>query len=337
MNTKMNKLLACVFLTIFLVGIASALTPYQNTISKDMSFTSRISYLFEKGGFLFSAWGQANDCSLNPDWNGVVSKGQTVSCSGKCAIDSWLESYKLLPGKTEPTGVLWQTYLGEVHGTGVSFTCNYAYCYSEKYDCPLTTSSTPTTQTTVYKCSNGNWVNIGSFGYKDSCSASSSRTCWCSNANNNFYIDKNGGEHCQPSSYSSVTDGTWCTPSTAVSNVVKAEGDGGFQEVTAYDNGTMIDTKTTASGETTTTVTYFDNRTGNTLPYDPGVKGLSGTGTSGEGTNNQINVNIPSSASEETAGFDLNGILNMKVGGISLMYIIIGLIALAIILRLFKK
>jgi len=72
--------------------------------------------------------------------------------------------------------------------------CNIGYgsCYE----------AAPTHSTNLINCISENWVSSGTAEFGDE------RFCFDSSDNN--YLDRNGGEHCRDSSYSSVNDGTWC-------------------------------------------------------------------------------------------------------------------------------
>ncbi len=49
----------------------------------------------------------------------------------------------------------------------------------------------------VYECVDGKWLNTGKEAY-------------CRDTNNNLYVSIGGSAHCQPPTYSSVTNGVWC-------------------------------------------------------------------------------------------------------------------------------
>lgn len=216
--------------------VVSASTIYDNSIVKNMTNPiSQIKYELDHGFFLFTSAGQAAGCSIYPDWQGWIRGSATspsslpnsISCSkvsgvfsgsDKCAIDSWYDNTIYLNGANNPpSSVNWNNYNGERLGTGISFSSSaFPYWYVQIYACPSSSPSQTNPNTKVYTCNanTGGWLYQGTYTQNQYCSYSGSgngNLCWCSSSSDNFYIDQNGGVHCRPSSYSSVTDGSWCS------------------------------------------------------------------------------------------------------------------------------
>lgn len=215
---------------ISLIGVASAMSTYEQSISDKMTnIFSKFKYGMTKGVFLFTTWGEVNGCSVNPDWEGWIrgsmsqptSLPTSVSCSkvgtNKCAIDIWYDNTIYLSGTGPPANVNLNNYLREVSGTGVSFSgTTYPYYYVQIYGCPDTPPVTEDWATDVYRCQLGVWSSKGSYTKTQYCSYDTSGLdlCWCSPESDNFYIDQTGDVHCTSSPSSS-----WC--STYVAHYVK--------------------------------------------------------------------------------------------------------------------
>ena len=89
MKKILISLMICIFLIVSLVGTVLALTPYEKKVySKITDFIPKLKYAFEKGFFLFTSWGQANDCSVYPDkekW--IEIPGFSETCQDNRLID----------------------------------------------------------------------------------------------------------------------------------------------------------------------------------------------------------------------------------------------------------
>jgi len=219
-------ILVGMFVVLLLSGVSAAMTSHEQDIYNSITnpFTKLI-YAFQKGFFFFTSWGQENGCSENPDWDGWIkgsaswsSLPSSVSCSKvgaeKCAIDIWYDNiiYASKSGGP-PSSVNWNNWLKEVHGTGVSFSgSSYPYYYVEVYSCPVTPPPVEEHSTKAYTCQAGTWDYKGRYDNNEYCSydTSGEKRCWCSDEDDNFYVDSSGGVHCRESTYSSVNNGAWC-------------------------------------------------------------------------------------------------------------------------------
>lgn len=214
------------------LGVVSAVTVYEKEVyDKIDNPWTKLKYGIAHGFFLFTSWGEQNDCSTFPDWDGWIKGSATwssltssVSCSkvnsNKCAIDIWYDNTIYLSNSGgPPSNVNWNNWLREVHGEDVSFSSNsHPYYFIQVYSCPDTAEPPSDHETDVYVCESGEWDFKGDKGIDQSCSydTSGENRCWCSDEDDNFYVDESGGVHCQPSSYSSVTNGAWCSSEITV-------------------------------------------------------------------------------------------------------------------------
>jgi len=200
-----------IIIGILILNSIAAMTSYQQEVTNKINnLWTKIKYEISKGFFFFTSWGESNCCSTYPDRTGWLYKGGQIRCADicsydKCAIDVWYSQ------ETNPTAPNWNNWFGEIKGEGASFSPPaYIWYYFELYCCPQTCEIPTEYKTKVYKCENNQWSYKGQFGVDESCSLGIDNRCWCSQENENYYIDKNGGVHCQPSTYSSINDGTWC-------------------------------------------------------------------------------------------------------------------------------
>jgi hypothetical protein len=220
-----NKKVVPIFIivSILIFGTVSAMTDYQQNIFNNVAdFQSKILYGASKGLFIFTSWGQANDCSVNPDKERYVGAGTRIDCDDycdddKCAIDVWYDPTLYLNGQPSgyPNNADWaklkwsKEYSGE--GAYWKASSTHDYWYYQLYCCPIE-SSIEDHDTDVYRCENGGWSNKGDFDSDDSCSYDTSGVglCWCSDEDDNFYIDNTGNVHCRGSAQSS-----WCPTATS--------------------------------------------------------------------------------------------------------------------------
>ncbi len=167
---------------------------------------------------LFTSWGQANDCSVNPDKTKILSHGDRVDCDDycsydKCAIDIWKDSKIYLTQYSSPPNPDWEWYREEA-GDGEYYTCSnsQSFCLVEIYCCPEQAPAPEDHSTRAYVCENGVWDSKSRYDFDDYCSYDTSGVdlCWCSDEGDNFYIDENDGVHCRSSPFSS-----WCSAYTA--------------------------------------------------------------------------------------------------------------------------
>lgn len=214
---------------VLLIGVVLALTPHEEERYAEIdSFITKLKYGLEKGLFFFSAWGEINDCSVYPDKTFWLERGDSTSCSdygyGKCAQDIWYDNTIYLGGATGPPDEPnWDNWLGENHpstdctGNDCDVTFSgiaYPWYFIEVYSCPLTPPEPEEHSTRVYTCDiNRGWDSQGRYDIDEYCphDTSGEDLCWCSDEDENFYVDLSGGVHCQPSSYSSVINGDWCS------------------------------------------------------------------------------------------------------------------------------
>lgn len=225
---KNTKILGIVFLmTILSLSLTtiSALSPYQENLTKNMGSWESFKYNLAHGSYLFTAWGEANDCSTEPDRRYNLHNGQFTNCNSagcsynKCAIDIWTYSTIYL-GSSSPDMNDWgsdpRSWNREIGAVGASFTTPSSanpWSYVEVYCCPETPSGDDW-ETHVYTCNaaTGGWTSRGTFGKTEHCSYDTSGVdlCWCNDEDENFYVDKFGGVHCRQSNYPSVTNGDYC-------------------------------------------------------------------------------------------------------------------------------
>ena len=169
---------------------------------------------------LFTAAGQARECSTNADLTiNPANKGSynvndlinQAGCSDAALFnifDSNWKFYKEFDSKIN--------FYINFNGIVEVYCCPYEKCSSDS-DCinmdegnkcntnyGSCYSDLPSHETKLYDCNEG----TGQWQYKGKVEYGEDR--FCSDDDDNNYLDKNGGEHCRESSYSSVTDGTWC-------------------------------------------------------------------------------------------------------------------------------
>lgn len=212
-----------VVIGIILITSVSAMSPesYSN-----LNFIEKLKYDFSSGGFfgLFTTWGQANDCSEYPDEEKILEYGDRVDCDDadcdydKCAIDIWFDEVIYLGGNPpydennvlETGGADRLVWYDEEGGEGESFTVPSGpdYWYVEIYCCPEDSDVDTSHSTTAYRCESGSWNYKGTYDSDEYCSYDPSGVdlCWCSDDNDNFYIDESGYVHCRQN-----PDSSWCS------------------------------------------------------------------------------------------------------------------------------
>ena len=260
-----KKIFTIVLILVLLVGtimMASAMSiSEQNTLNKMTNPFSQIQYGLTKGLFFFTTWGQANGCSTTPDsngayggWEGWVKKGEVISCSKigktKCAIDIWYDDTLYNTAfKGPPSSPNWNNWYKEITGTNAYFMAfNYAWYYVQIYGCPSTAPAL-IHNTQVYICQNNGWINRGSYTQTESCPYDPTGHCWCSSTSDNFYKDLGGNVHCRPSTYLSVTDGSWCPTSTPTNPTCETCSSLSYSCGTKVNScGTTLDCGTCSSG-----------------------------------------------------------------------------------------
>lgn len=219
---------AILVISFLLVGsLTSAIQPSSY---EQMGLFARLKYNFDSGNFLFSSWGQSNQCEVYPSQEIFVDKGKTISCSNfcssnKCALDIW---------RTFDGQVNWNSYFGEKNGEGATFTntISNVKAYVEVYCCPSSPSNVPTHETDTFRCEANKFVSKGSYKSNDDCSINSRGGCWCSDPNDNFYIDVSGNEHCRESPIS-----TWCPAKTDITTTTTTTTQ---NQITNNDNLNLI-------------------------------------------------------------------------------------------------
>ena len=195
----------------------------ENTINIDESnfgWWDNFLYKLSKVG-LFTAAGQERQCSPRADltidptmansYNLITLRNQACG-SGSALFDvfrsDWsyvgeyrFEDYEIVVGI--PVGGKIEAYCcpypacesdADCLNSGEGTKCNLGYgsCYD----------SVPSHETKLYRCYDGVWQQLGYASFGDD--------RFCSDDDDNNYLDMNGGEHCRESTYSSVRDGTWC-------------------------------------------------------------------------------------------------------------------------------
>ena len=241
----MNKKILIVFVfafllvaTIYSVSAAQELTPSQ-TVAQMTNLWSKINYGLVKGLFLFTSWGQQNQCSVYPDFQGWVKAGTPITCgvtssnqayssSNKCAIDVW---YGTQASDQAPAAVNWNNWFKEIAGIGASFTdTTYPWYYAEVYSCPPVATPQAAHNTQAFTCNNGQWTSGGSFSPTQSCSLDTSGVglCWCSTTTDNFYVDQSGGVHCVSPTFSNVVNGNWCSANSGSNSLPAPTGEPGL-------------------------------------------------------------------------------------------------------------
>jgi len=181
---------------------------------------------------LFAAAGQERECSINVDyWVGPSGSGADETYSG-----STYYSTSTLLNSAGCSVALFNVFDRDWHfkneyrsedvggfqlSSGTStynaivevYCCPYEACNSDS-DCSgqygdfcntnygSCYGTAPSHETDLFNCVNNNWVSSGEAEFGEE--------RFCSDSSDNNYLDRNGGEHCRPSSYSSVNDGTWC-------------------------------------------------------------------------------------------------------------------------------
>lgn len=242
MKTKI--LLGIAISIILMMGLVVAMSNYQrNVYEKIDGFGDRIKYAVEKGFFIFSSWGEKNYCSTEPDDTEWTYGTEKIKCgdycsSDKCAIDTWAQLICLGGKCSAPDYPNYNNYIGEEHGIGASFrgTKYNSWYFSEIYCCPkILPDEDDDWETRVYKCEDGGWDSKGKYEKDEYCVWGEDNECWCNDEDENFYIDKNGGEHCRSSSYSSVNDGTWCPHDWETNAYVCDTEDGEWSSVGDYE------------------------------------------------------------------------------------------------------
>lgn len=225
----MNKKIAFAFIAFIMLfsmfNFISALSSYQQNLTTKMDAWDAFWYKVDHGSYIFTAWGEANDCDTDPGnkrYN--LHNGQSISCNSagcsynKCAIDIWeYDSIYLsgAPNKDDWTAHprTWDREIGQVGASFSTPSSNNPWFYVEVYCCPES-GGADDHETRVYTCNTatGGWTSRGTFSSDEYCSYDTSGVdlCWCNDEDENFYVDVNGGVHCRPSTYSSVTNGVWC-------------------------------------------------------------------------------------------------------------------------------
>ena len=213
----------CMLLFLILLLISFPLvTAYEEDIVQPNIFQQVISFfrnLFHSTG-VATAWGQANDCSVYPDKEKMLRAGDRVDCSDycsydKCAIDIWYDRVQYFG--TTPNHPDWGrlTWYKEIAGEGVYFSApsTHQYWWIEVYCCPESVPDISEHDTKVYVCEDGDWDYKSRYEYDEYCRWDTSGTnkCWCSDDDDNFYVDETDGVHCRGSARDS-----WCSPPESV-------------------------------------------------------------------------------------------------------------------------
>lgn len=212
-----KKIVFSLFVILLTFSFVSAIN--QETYSQ-MNFVDQLKYQFSSGGFfIFTSWGQQNDCSVNPDKETYITSGNRVDCTDycdydKCALDIFKDPFIYL-GTSKPSGYPnnpdWSrlTYVKEVSGENAYYTfpSTSQFWYIQYYCCPEDAPITPTHETIPFQCINGAWVSYRNYGANENCPYDTSgvNRCWCSDVNERFYIDNTNNVHCALSPTSS-----WC-------------------------------------------------------------------------------------------------------------------------------
>ena len=226
---KILGLIICTFLIVSTISFVSAMTEHETEIYNKMGFFSKIKYAIEKGFFLFTSWGQANCCSVDPDKEKWIGKGDRIDCDDycsydKCAIDIWYDNTICLIGQSgcgsdgcrtkSPSGDPdWNKWLKEESGEGEYFRgSSYCWYYVEVYCCPKDGCVTDDHSTRAYVCENGVFDYKSRYDKDEYCKWDTSGVglCWCADEDDRFYVDESGAVHCRGSPRSS-----WCTACTS--------------------------------------------------------------------------------------------------------------------------
>lgn len=227
MEIKTKKIITISILSLFLVslvGVASA--EVINIDASSYSVWDNFIHTLQGLG-LFTAAGQSRECSTTSDYtiSGVSGYVSTSSLLGSVNCDvalfnvfnkDWnflsehrsedIGGFQIASDSTfEDFPAIIEVYCCPYEACGSDADCssppasnfgiycntNYGSCYGEE----------PAYITELFKCENDQWMRYGT--------ASFGEDHYCNEGLNN-YIDKQGAEHCVLSTYSSVTDGTWC-------------------------------------------------------------------------------------------------------------------------------
>jgi len=198
-------------------SLVSLVSAEETIVPESSNFFTILKYKLTQFG-LFTAAGQSRECSTEADSTITIPAGTTSKatlgsvCSGSFLIDLFTPEWSFL-----------DEYESEIIGDGLStsspkiveiYCCPYSPCESNQ-DCidmgegttcqtsyGSCSGSVPSHETKKYNCVNENWQASGYSDYGED--------RFCLDEDDNNYLDKNGGEHCRESSYSSVNNNVWC-------------------------------------------------------------------------------------------------------------------------------
>lgn len=226
----MKKIIfSLILMGVFLFGNLSFLLAWGETTTVDdtgmsiidsstYNFFTNLNYKLQKIG-IFTAAGQARECSTNADATIYITGGVTYSDS------AWLSEAGCSPGYAlyDVFDTDWR-FLNEYKSEAITgykkltngivevYCCPYKACTSNSgcssppasdYGTTCNTNygscygSTPTHDTDVYKCVDGAWKTLSDADYGE--------PHFCSDPDDNNYIDYAGAEHCASSAKS-----IWC-------------------------------------------------------------------------------------------------------------------------------
>ena len=213
----MKKIFTVMLGMMLMFSLVSLVSAEETIVPESSNFFTILKYKLTQFG-LFTAAGQSRECSTEADSTITIPAGTTSKatlgsvCSGSFLIDLFTPEWSFL-----------DEYESEIIGDGLStsspkiveiYCCPYSPCESNQ-DCidmgegttcqtsyGSCSGSVPSHETKKYNCVNENWQASGYSDYGED--------RFCLDEDDNNYLDKNGGEHCRESSYSSVNNNVWC-------------------------------------------------------------------------------------------------------------------------------